>query len=125
MYVFLPRMEIFLNGCNNIRKIHLFKHIKTYIIKDCYGGYSSLSSKNNRENCLSFRRTYCTIRNGNKYFPQFQHKTRNSSSYTKNSYEFKHKTVLFYLTSAAVLTGGLSYAAVPLYRIYCQVSIHK
>lgn len=33
-----------------------------------------------------------------------------------------HKTVLLYLSSAAVLACGLSYAAVPLYRLYCQAS---
>ena len=125
MYIFLPRMETFLNRCKNIRKTNHFKHIRTYIMKDCSGGYSSLFCKSNEQNCSSFRRTYCTIRNGNKYFSRFQQKTESSSSYTKNSYEFKHKTVLFYLTSAAVLTGGLSYAAVPLYRIYCQVSAHS
>lgn len=31
-------------------------------------------------------------------------------------------TALLYLTSAAVFTVGLSYAAVPLYRIYCQAT---
>lgn len=35
--------------------------------------------------------------------------------------EKNHKTVLLYLTSAAILVAGLSYAAVPLYRLYCQV----
>lgn len=35
---------------------------------------------------------------------------------------FQHRTVLLYLTSAAVLAVGLSYAAVPLYRLYCQAS---
>lgn len=34
----------------------------------------------------------------------------------------RHKTVLLYLSSAAVLACGLSYAAVPLYRLYCQAS---
>lgn len=36
--------------------------------------------------------------------------------------ENRHKTVLLYLSSAAVLACGLSYAAVPLYRLYCQAS---
>ena len=34
----------------------------------------------------------------------------------------RHKTVLLYLSSAAVFACGLSYAAVPLYRLYCQAS---
>ena len=125
MYIFLPCMETFLNGCKNIRKINHLKHIRTSIIKDCSGGYSRLTCKTNVQNCISFKRTYFTVRNGNKYCSQFRQKTRTSSGYAKNSYEFKHRTVLFYLTSAAVLTGGMSYAAVPLYRIYCQVSTHK
>ncbi|XP_077527417.1 cytochrome c oxidase copper chaperone COX11 [Haemaphysalis longicornis] len=36
------------------------------------------------------------------------------------SREHKNRTVLMYVTSMAVLVGGLSYAAVPLYRMYCQ-----
>ncbi|KAH6942697.1 hypothetical protein HPB50_009263 [Hyalomma asiaticum] len=32
----------------------------------------------------------------------------------------KNRTVLMYVTSMTVLVGGLSYAAVPLYRMYCQ-----
>uniref|UniRef100_A0A1E1X810 Cytochrome c oxidase assembly protein COX11, mitochondrial n=1 Tax=Amblyomma aureolatum TaxID=187763 RepID=A0A1E1X810_9ACAR len=34
--------------------------------------------------------------------------------------EHKNRTVLMYVTSMTVLVGGLSYAAVPLYRMYCQ-----
>ncbi|KAK8770133.1 hypothetical protein V5799_013403 [Amblyomma americanum] len=36
--------------------------------------------------------------------------------------EHKNRTVLMYVTSMTVLVGGLSYAAVPLYRMYCQVA---
>ncbi|XP_075559023.1 cytochrome c oxidase copper chaperone COX11 [Dermacentor variabilis] len=37
-----------------------------------------------------------------------------------SSREKKNRTVLMYVTSMTVLVGGLSYAAVPLYRMYCQ-----
>ncbi len=33
----------------------------------------------------------------------------------------KHKSVAMYALSLAILIGGGSYAAVPLYRLYCQV----
>lgn len=35
---------------------------------------------------------------------------------------FNNKTVLIYVSALVVLVGGLSYAAVPLYRIYCQAT---
>ena len=41
---------------------------------------------------------------------------------TNTGMQQSHKTVLLYLSSAAVLACGLSYAAVPLYRLYCQAS---
>lgn len=31
------------------------------------------------------------------------------------------KSTLYYVTAAGVLIGGFSYAAVPLYRMFCQV----
>lgn len=34
----------------------------------------------------------------------------------------KIKSTLYYVSAAGVLTVGLSYAAVPLYRMFCQVS---
>ena len=40
----------------------------------------------------------------------------------KSVLEQRHKTVLYYLCAVAVLVAGASYAAVPLYRIFCQVS---
>lgn len=38
----------------------------------------------------------------------------------RTSQKFRNKTVLLYVSSLAVLVGGLSYAAVPLYRLFCQ-----
>jgi len=54
-------------------------------------------------------------------FKLFNISYRRSTS--NNGLEGRHKTVLLYLSSAAVLACGLSYAAVPLYRLYCQVMI--
>ncbi|CAN8003272.1 unnamed protein product [Ixodes hexagonus] len=38
----------------------------------------------------------------------------------RTSQKFRNKTVLLYVSSLAVVVGGLSYAAVPLYRLFCQ-----
>jgi hypothetical protein len=35
--------------------------------------------------------------------------------------EKKLRSTVYYVVAAAVLTAGLSYAAVPLYRMFCQV----
>ncbi len=37
----------------------------------------------------------------------------------------KHKSVATYALSIAILVGGASYAAVPLYRLYCQVKANS
>ena len=34
----------------------------------------------------------------------------------------RHRSIAMYALSVAILVGGLSYAAVPLYRLYCQVA---
>lgn len=41
----------------------------------------------------------------------------------ENDWKKRNKTVLTYIAAAGVGMIGLSYAAVPLYRLYCQVSI--
>lgn len=46
---------------------------------------------------------------------------RNKSEH-QNSLQFKHKTLLTYLTGVAIFAVGFSYAAVPLYRLYCQAT---
>jgi cytochrome c oxidase assembly protein Cox11 len=40
---------------------------------------------------------------------------------SSNTAEKKTNTTLLYLASATVLAVGASYAAVPLYRLFCQV----
>lgn len=35
----------------------------------------------------------------------------------------RHRTAVYYSTSVIFIIGGLSYAAVPLYRIFCQVRV--
>lgn len=44
-----------------------------------------------------------------------------SSKKSKNDLSDKHKSVAMYTLSMVILVSGASYAAVPLYRLYCQV----
>ena len=49
-----------------------------------------------------------------------------NQSGTRNFFTFRtsierNKTTFFYMLGLAILTTGLSYAAVPLYRMFCQV----
>ena len=39
---------------------------------------------------------------------------------TNNTQKTRVKSTLYYVTAAGVVTAGLSYAAVPLYRLFCQ-----
>lgn len=55
----------------------------------------------------------------NQWFNKFYKNQRFNST---NAMDNRHKSALLYLSSAAVLACGLSYAAVPLYRLYCQAS---
>lgn len=54
---------------------------------------------------------------GNTIFYRMK-STRDSS---KTNAE-RHRSIAMYALSVAILVGGLSYAAVPLYRLYCQAS---
>ena len=53
------------------------------------------------------------------YFRQF---SRNFSS-SRNRYQQRNRTTAIYTVALVVVVLGASYAAVPLYRIFCQVSI--
>lgn len=63
-------------------------------------------------------------------FPTSIWKNNNRKFSTSNQYltsysdhqKFKNRTVRLYVTGIVILFGGLSYAAVPLYRIYCQAT---
>lgn len=67
--------------------------------------------------------TNLLLKNNNKLlkcvFQRKFHRTfkLNQSS---NSQRQKIKSTLYYVSAAGVLTVGLSYAAVPLYRMFCQ-----
>lgn len=40
---------------------------------------------------------------------------------TNDNTRFKAKSTMNYMFAMTILAGGLTYAAVPLYRIFCQV----
>ena len=54
-------------------------------------------------------------------FRNFKHEqnTRESAAWAER--QKKLRSTVYYVVAAAVLTAGLSYAAVPLYRMFCQV----
>lgn len=49
----------------------------------------------------------------------FRFKSTNNPD--KASQKLKNRSTLYYATAATVLFVGLTYAAVPLYRMFCQV----
>lgn len=49
------------------------------------------------------------------------HKRKHQSQ--EDDWKKRNKTILTYIAAAGVGMIGISYAAVPLYRLYCQVSI--
>lgn len=59
--------------------------------------------------------------------PHFHTQSRRAKSQNtkftgqEEQWKTRNKTVLTYIAAAAVGMVGLSYAAVPLYRLYCQV----
>lgn len=61
--------------------------------------------------------------NFNKPLMRFTSNTAPNNVKSKVNLERKlrARSVAYYATAAAVLTVGLSYAAVPLYRMFCQV----
>ncbi|KAL7869345.1 hypothetical protein AOLI_G00133330 [Acnodon oligacanthus] len=59
---------------------------------------------------------------------RFVNQTRGAKTHKKKTHNYqdewkqRNKTILTYIAAAGVGMIGMSYAAVPLYRIYCQVS---
>lgn len=47
---------------------------------------------------------------------------KTSGNASKDNQSRRIKSTLYYVTAGGVLVAGLSYAAVPLYRMFCQVS---
>lgn len=79
---------------------------------------------------LNFRNSVCLRKRiglgfsvkTNKFIGTFQR----SAPYSKNAYNYNPKdkrSTMYYLAAAGVFACGMSYAAVPLYRIFCQVFI--
>jgi hypothetical protein len=50
-----------------------------------------------------------------------QHDTKETAAWAKK--QKKLRSTVYYVVATAVLTVGLSYAAVPLYRMFCQVCL--
>lgn len=50
-----------------------------------------------------------------------RYKSGNSQQNLSADRKLKLRSTLYYVTAAGVLAVGLSYAAVPLYRMFCQV----
>lgn len=57
------------------------------------------------------------LRRYNRIFKTLLREVHKNADGDKN---MKLKSTLYYVTAAGVLAGGLSYAAVPLYRMFCQ-----
>lgn len=47
---------------------------------------------------------------------------KSTSNPNEATQKLKNRSTLYYCTAAGVLFVGLAYAAVPLYRMFCQVS---
>lgn len=56
-----------------------------------------------------------------KFHSRFQSHTSKQASEEKK----RNRSIAYYSTAAVILTGGLTYAAVPLYRLFCQVQKRK
>lgn len=52
---------------------------------------------------------------------QLRSNKTNGNKFQSTEIKKKSKSTLYYLTATGVLAVGMSYAAVPLYRIFCQV----
>ena len=89
-----------------------------------YGGISKLHSWNFNEIARASRFQYnfdinkWMFLNG-LYLRQFSRNFSNS----RNHYQQRNRTTAIYTVALVVVVLGVSYAAVPLYRIFCQVRI--
>lgn len=68
--------------------------------------------------CSAWRHFFPGISHNSTLLRQFHKSPRlNQKDTTRNK---KIRSTLYYVSAAGVLTVGLSYAAVPLYRMFCQ-----
>lgn len=52
----------------------------------------------------------------------YKHRRKFSSEESKESLKRRNLEVAYYATAAAVALLGLSYASVPLYKVFCQLT---
>lgn len=73
-------------------------------------------------NCTNFRgfnRSFHT----NKYDLQKFTPPKSNNKSQKTREDLSAQSIMYYTLSVVVLCGGLTFAAVPLYRLFCQVDI--
>ena len=59
------------------------------------------------------------------YMVIFRSYSQRSTHKNQSPWQQSNKTTVTYMIAIAIVVVGLSYAAVPLYRIFCQVCIYK
>lgn len=57
-----------------------------------------------------------------QYVKNHSHVKRSHSTNSNDEQKKRIRSTVYYMSSVGILTVGLSYAAVPLYKMFCQVS---
>ncbi|XP_023228470.1 cytochrome c oxidase assembly protein COX11, mitochondrial-like isoform X2 [Centruroides sculpturatus] len=100
----------------------IFQSLRT---KSFYGITNKLYTSSLVTKCKISRYIYCKtdlpVVTWKNSIRKFNTSKQYLVSYTDNQ-KFKNRTTRLYITGFVLLFGGLSYAAVPLYRIYCQAT---
>ena len=112
------------SSLNFVPKAFSTKPTETFSDNNCsslrYGGILKLSNslnfyKTGRAKCLHGFYNYWMFSSFN-----CGGQSRNSSN-SRNHYQQKNRTTAIYTVAIVIVVLGVSYAAVPLYRIFCQV----
>ncbi|XP_056627550.1 cytochrome c oxidase assembly protein COX11, mitochondrial isoform X1 [Triplophysa dalaica] len=105
--------------------------ILTYLLRGCSSKYGQVALSSTRfcNNCCSFRgvatsRSHVFLRRIPQRFlnPSRGAKTNRRKQSQEDDWKKRNKTVLTYIAAAGVGMIGMSYASVPLYRLYCQAT---
>ncbi|XP_047143915.1 cytochrome c oxidase assembly protein COX11, mitochondrial isoform X2 [Hydra vulgaris] len=111
--------KLFCMECRNSTKVYksLFTyHPKRFLLSfNTFNANFKSGQKNQYGNLIEFHKAQGLLRN--TFF--FSVKRFFNSGGSKVSGK---QTTLLYLSALVIITAGLSYAAVPLYRIYCQLT---
>lgn len=98
----------------------MLSKLSRVLISYSYRYNSTLKSTKSVYNCTIFKAPDCGF-HSSRYVLEKVSPKPNSKQQRKKPEDVSAQSIGYYTMAVAVLCGGLTFAAVPLYRLFCQV----